>query len=104
MQTTAGPVITPAAARAIKEIEEVLSENLEDIYLQMSPMARQQFKIKGEETAQKIYTLLQKAKIKVKEILRLIKVWLATIPGVSKFFLEQEAKIRTEKVLRLKQK
>jgi len=29
--------------------------------------------------------------------------WLKLIPGVNKFFLEQEAKIKTDEVLKLKQ-
>jgi hypothetical protein len=35
----------------------------------------------------------------VKKILALIRDWLKLIPGVNRFFLEQEAKIKTDKIL-----
>jgi hypothetical protein len=47
---------------------------------------------------------MDSAKFKVKAIVDLIKKWLAIIPGVNKFFLEQEAKIKTDQIIALKQK
>ena len=41
-------------------------------------------------------------KVKVKEIVKLIIEWLKIIPGASRYFLEQEAKIKTDKILKLK--
>lgn len=111
---TATPTTTAAQTQAqaaeppvqknetVEEIEGILAENLEDIFMQLSPDQQQSFKAGGETTAQKIYTVLQKTKVRIKEILGLIKDWLKIIPGVNKFFLEQEAKIKTEKILKLK--
>jgi hypothetical protein len=31
-----------------------------------------------------------------------IKRWLSIIPGINKFFLEQDAKIKAEKIIKLK--
>ena len=59
----------------------------------------QEFKIKGEETAGKIRELLKSTHIKVKKIFRLIYEWLRLLPGVNKFFLEQEAKIKTDNIV-----
>jgi hypothetical protein len=42
-------------------------------------------------------------KIHAKKVVELIRDWLLTIPGVNKFFLEQEAKIKTDRVLELEQ-
>jgi hypothetical protein len=35
------------------------------------------------------------------KVLTIIKKWLQTIPGISKFFIEQEAKIKTDKITRI---
>ena len=40
-------------------------------------------------------------RVKVKRVLELIYEWLKTIPGVNKFFLEQEAKIKTDEIMEL---
>ena len=56
----------------------------------------------GEETASKIAQLLEAAKVKTRKIFDLIVKWLRIIPGINRFFLEQEAKIKADKILRLK--
>ena len=84
-----------------QEIENILAEDLEDIYLNMSPAKQAEFKLAGEEVAGKINDLLARAKVKVKAVIDLIKKWLSLIPGINKFFLEQEAKIKTDKILQL---
>lgn len=111
---TAVPTAVPTAARQpapepgpsksfmLKEIENILSEDLEDIYFNLPADLRQEFRAKGEETASKIEQLLQKTRVKVRGILKLIMEWLKTIPGVNHFFLEQESKIKADKILGLK--
>jgi hypothetical protein len=44
---------------------------------------------------------MQKTAIKAKEVLKLIVIWLRFIPHVNKYFLEQESKIKTDKILDL---
>lgn len=83
----------------LTEIESVLSEHLEEIFVGMTPQQQMEFQRKGEETAIKVNKLLQETKVKVREILDLIKEWLRLIPGVNKFFIEQEAKIKTDRLL-----
>ncbi len=85
----------------VEKIEKILEEDLEQVYLLMTPEQQKIFKDKGEETASKIRILVQRVKIRVKEILSIIREWLATIPGVNKFFIEQEAKIKTDKILEM---
>jgi hypothetical protein len=85
-----------------EEIDKVLSEGLNDIYLKMSPAKRKEFRVKGEETTKKINNLLSQTKVKVKKIINLIKNWLKIIPGVNKFFLEQETKLKTDKIMNIK--
>ena len=85
-----------------KKIEEVMAEDLEDIYVGLSPVEQQEFKKKGEETAKEINSLMDKAKLKVKKVVNLIRKWLSVIPGINKFFLEQEAKIKTDEIIKIK--
>lgn len=102
------PVIAPpAAAKPAKsptlvEIEQVLQENLEPVYSKMTPEIQEKFKIKGEVTASKIEVLIKQVKVNTKKILDLIIKWLKMIPGVNKYFLEQEAKIKIDKILKIK--
>jgi hypothetical protein len=91
-------------SETLKNIENILSQDLEEIYQNLPDNLRAKFKEEGEETAFKIEGLLNQAKIVVYKIIDLIKNWLAIIPQVNKFFLEQETKIKTERILALKNK
>lgn len=98
------PTAAPAKPTSLQEVEEVLAEDLEDEYVKMTPKQQKKFKQEGEVTAIKINTLLQKTKTKVKKIIDLIRKWLQLIPGVNKFFIEQEAKIKADKLMDMKDK
>ncbi len=83
------------------KIERVLEEGLSDSFQRLSPIAQQEFKIKGEETAIKIRELLSSTHVKVKKVLAYILEWLKLLPGVNRFFLEQEAKIKADRILQI---
>jgi len=85
-------------------IDSILSEGLNEVFLKMSAQEQQAFQRKGEETVVKINQLLNQTKVKVNKIIALIKAWLQMIPGVNKLFLEQEAKIKADRILRIKDK
>lgn len=85
----------------LSRVESILAEGLDNIFLSMDAGQQRQFKIKGEETSQKIALLLQKAKIKAQEISNLIVQWLRLVPRINKHFVEQEAKIKTDKIIKL---
>ncbi len=97
------PAEAPAKSPTLEKIEDILEEDLEKVYFKMSPEKQAEFKQAGEETASKIENLLREAKVKIKKILDLIRNWLKIIPGINKFFLEQEAKIKTDKILDIKE-
>ncbi|RMD51274.1 hypothetical protein D6827_02550 [Candidatus Parcubacteria bacterium] len=106
------PVKTPAASThsalevkdpVLKDIEDLLAEDLSDIYLSLPQEKKAAFREKGEETAAKIKNMIEAGKAKYKKILSLIRDWLKMIPGVNKFFLEQEAKIKTDKIIQYAQ-
>lgn len=86
------------------KVEKILSEGLGDTYAKLPPVAQQEFKLKGEQTAAKIRELLRAAKVQVKKIFRLILDWLMLLPGINRFFLEQEAKIKTDRLIELKKR
>ena len=89
-------------ARRQKQIENVLAKGLAEVYLNLAPAQRQEFKRTGEATARKINQLLLQTKINIGKIIKLIKKWLSLIPGVNKYFLEQEAKIKADEIIKMK--
>ena len=101
------PTVTPSVAQVpqvaadpvTEKIEHILEEDLTDLYLKMTPPQQELFKKKGEETASKIRELLHHTKVNAKKIFDLLREWLKLIPGVNRFFLEQEAKIKTDQIL-----
>ncbi len=106
-----GAVVPAAPASAVpaapvilqKKVEQVLEQGLDDLYGQLNDQDKIKFRTSGEATALKITNLLQQAKVRLSEILKLIRQWLLSIVGINKFFVEQEAKIKARKILQLKQ-
>jgi hypothetical protein len=109
----AAAVLPPVSARPLKsviseyeerekQIENFLASDLEEIYLGLPPDKQAEFRKTGEETAKKIEKLLEKTKISIGKIVNLIRKWLALIPGVNRFFLEQEAKIKADEIIKLR--
>ena len=85
-------------------IENILSEDIRDLYSQLPQLKQRTFQQKGEEAALKIKVMLKKTRVRANEIFELIKNWLKMLPKISAYFLEQEAKIKTDKVLEMKKK
>ncbi|MBN2854538.1 hypothetical protein JXK06_03350 [Patescibacteria group bacterium] len=88
--------------RREEAIDKILADGLGDIFLKMSPAKQKEFQTKGEETTKKIALLLKETKVRVNKIVELIKKWLKLIPGVNKFFLEQETKLKVDKIIKMK--
>lgn len=95
-----GSVFAPQA-KLQKQVESVLSKGLDEIYLNLPASKREEFKKQGEKIAEKISRILTSAKINMREIIKLIKKWLMLIPGVNKYFLEQEAKLKADELIKL---
>lgn len=83
-------------------IDLILEEGLNEIFLKMNPLEQAAFKKKGEETVSKINILLGQTKVKINKIIGLIRDWLKMLPGINKFFLEQETKIKADKIIKIK--
>lgn len=106
-QVILAPAVPVAPAPAAKspilyQVENILEEDLVELYRQLTPEQRKQFKAEGERTARKIETLLRKAVVTVMEIIRLIRSWMRLLPGANVFFIEKEAKIKAERIIALK--
>jgi len=101
VQAVPTPVVSaaPQKTERLQDIEGILSADLDFIYKSMPPEVQAEFKKQGEQTAHEIDSMVSKGKVRAKKIVRLIVRWLRIIPGINKFFLEQEAKIKTDNIL-----
>lgn len=97
-------VASPKKSERLQRIEQLLEEDLGETFSTMDDQHRQMFKRSGEDTAKQIEGLLAHAKVKVQKIFELIKIWLTMIPGVNKWFVVQESKIKTDKLIHLEKK
>ncbi|HLD86412.1 MAG TPA: hypothetical protein VJA28_03070 [Patescibacteria group bacterium] len=97
------PAVLAEPAVQQKKVEQVLAQGLEQLYSELRPEDKVKFKTLGENTAKKITDLLQRTKVKISEILALIRQWLMSLSGVNRYFVEQEAKIKAEKLIKLRQ-
>lgn len=84
------------------KIEKIMEDGLADAYRELTPVQQQEFKLKGEEVSTKIRDLMRRTHVKIKQIFKLLVEWLRFLPGVNRFFVEQEAKIKADRILALK--
>ncbi|MAF13825.1 MAG: hypothetical protein CMI53_02960 [Parcubacteria group bacterium] len=94
--------VTLSKSEKLEKIESILEKDLEEVYFKMEPRVQTKFKAEGEKTAVIIEDLLKDSKVKAQKIFKLLLKWLKIIPGVNKFFIKQEAKIKTDKLIKLK--
>jgi hypothetical protein len=83
------------------EVEKILEDGLGDYVESMPEDARQRFLLKGREVSVQIADMVRKFKVELRRTISLIRDWLMTIPGVNRYFLEQEAKIKTDRIISL---
>lgn len=102
--SSAAPVVVSPSLKSetLLRIEQVMEERLQSVFHEMSPNVKVVFKQKGEQTASEIEVLMHKVKIQSKKIFHLLFAWLRIIPGVNQYFLEQEAKLKTDELLQMK--
>lgn len=99
----AKPVATNNSKKSpiLLNIEAVMEDGLDDIFLKMESQLQMKFKEEGEKTAVEISRIIESGKIEGRKIFKLMLKWLKIIPGVNKFFLRQEAKIKTDKMINI---
>ncbi|MFA6271672.1 MAG: hypothetical protein WC693_01000 [Patescibacteria group bacterium] len=91
------PLVVKSVTR--KKIEGILSEDLKELFQGMDAAHKAEFKRQAAETASALEILIATAKATAKKVAKLISTWLKFIPGINQFFLEQEAKLKTDKIL-----
>lgn len=84
-----------------RDIEKILEENLAESFTMMTPEQQNKFKTAGERVTAAIRQIIKSGIVQMKKVLSLISDWLRMIPGVNRFFLEKESKIKAEKILLL---
>lgn len=99
---SAGQAVTDAQKDEVTiEVEKVLEDGMGPFYAALPEDARPLFKKKGEEASLEISDMVRNFRVQASRVLQLVYLWLKTIPGVNKFFLEQEAKIKTDRIIQL---
>lgn len=91
----------PTKDEVTKQVESILEEDLAETYAALPPDTKQKFKAEGERVTGEITKMMKTLKVRARKVLDLIRGWLKIIPGINAFFLEQEAKIKTDKVMQL---
>jgi hypothetical protein len=96
-------VMTDDAGKSPLQIkyEELMADGLETAYVSMTPVQQEKFRKKGEGVAKAIEDLTTRLKLTARKVLHLLQSWLKLIPGVNKYFLEQEAKLKTDEIMKL---
>jgi hypothetical protein len=89
----------PYEMQVQKRVENVLSEGLGTVYQGLDDATKLRVRASGEQTANVIANLLQQTTVQVRKILELIVTWLKGIPGLNQHFIEQDAKIKADKIL-----
>lgn len=90
---------TDPRAKMLKDVEGILSDGLGEVYKALPKDRQLVFRQKGEEIANKITDMIIYGKAKAKEVWKLVMEWLGSLPGINKYFLEQEMKIKTDRVM-----
>lgn len=103
-RVTTPPLPSLEKSPMVQKVEGVLEQDLEDLYKDLSEAEKVIFKQKGEETASVIVQILQGAKIRAKHLFEAIVAWLKYLPGVSASYIVQEAKIKTDQLMKLVKK
>ena len=102
-QVAAMPVPKAKKSETLEKIEDIMEEDLKEVYSHLTPEKKQEFRKKGEETAEEIEGMLFRVKIHSKKVFGLLFGWLKVIPGVNKYFLKQEAKLKTDEIMDIKE-
>ncbi len=81
------------------EVDAVLEEGLVQVYETLPPEKKEHFQQQGRSLVKKIEEAIQKSNLKLKRLLQWIREWLKIIPHINRFFLEQELKIKSDKIM-----
>jgi len=103
VDATSPAVVETPKDHVLQEVEKILEEDLDTLVEGMNESDRTKFEAKGLEVSGQIAKMVRSFKLKMGKVVALIREWLHTIPGVNKYFLEQEAKIKADKIVDLEE-
>jgi hypothetical protein len=103
LQQQAAPIPVKEQSRdpLLIEVEGKLSDGLWDAYKSMHPAQRSKFKAEGERVAAYARDGIKAGKLAAEKLLDMIVNWLRMIPRVDRWFLVQDAKIKTDALMRM---
>jgi len=109
MPASAAPAPAPAPAASAKDpttvkVESILEEGLGETYKALDPGTQGKFRKEGERVTGEIVGMMRRAKMKARKVLDLIRGWLKIIPHINRHYLDQEAKIKTDRVMHLSER
>lgn len=94
-------VETAPPDEVMTEVEKILEDGLGNFVETMPKDAQERFLAKGREVSTSIATMVRSFKVELRSVMHLVREWLMTIPGINRYFLEQEAKIKTDRIIKL---
>jgi len=100
VETAPAPVVQKSEMYA--NIDKILSQNLGELYAALNAGKQEKFRVEGERITTEIERLLAEPKPDVHKIRDLVSGWMTSLEGVSKYFLEEELKIKVGLLLQLK--
>ncbi len=95
-------VTTPITKSQLRlAIERIMEQSASEYYPGMPPRLQKKFSELGDRVSLKIEKLLLTKKNHIVDIAHILHEWLKLIPQASPYYLEQEAKIRADEMVRL---
>lgn len=82
-----------------RRIEDILAEGLAKTFQALPPATQAQFKVVGEQTAVRITNEVRHRTPRLERLINAVTAWLRLIPNLNPYYLEQEAKMKVEKIL-----
>lgn len=84
-----------------RKLEALLAQDILPLYGALDSQTKIKFRAKGKEILKTIEKMVTSGRVVARRVFDLIRAWLVIIPGINKYFLEQEAKIKTDKIIAL---
>lgn len=97
--TAAAATIPPGKDPELVTVENILAEGMEDFFVSLNAVQQLEFKQSGENAASRIVALIHRGKYKIRDVVTIIINWLKGLPGINRFYLEQEAKIKADTII-----
>lgn len=98
---TRPPAVVRQKDEIVVEVEKILEDGIGPFYATMPEDAKTAFRQKGEAVALEVADMVRTAHVRFRRLISLITSWLKTIPGVNRYFLAQEAKIKADRIIEL---